>query len=248
MEKSMKCEVCSAALDPETLRCPVCGARHTRVCVGCGRVPEPGEAVCRECGEALVPGLDMTREEMSAAGQKCFMPYSGDRVYKIYLGGNRDGGGHVFHNLPGYTHTPPERRVVLPSLVEGHPIYGIWNEYFCVGDEFIEDSQGTYARMMPIREIVVSRGIQECFTYAFFGCAGLEVLDLPRSLKRMMNDFYDLFMDGKEAMGNGVKKRPITIRYHGTEEDWKKVAVTSRLWDYVYKGCIRMEYLGRDEG
>ncbi len=249
MDESMKCEVCRAELDPEKERCPVCGAKYTRICLGCGRVPGPEETVCAECGEALVPGLDMTREELIAAGQKCFMPYSGDRVYKIYLGGNMDGGGHVFHNRRGYTRMPPESRVVLPSLVEGHSIYGIWNEYFCVGDEFMpEVKAATYERMMRIREIVVSRGIRECLTYAFFGCAGLELLDLPRSVKSMKNDFYDLFMDGKEAMGNGVKKAPITVRYHGTREDWEKVDVTSRFWEYADLGCLRLECLGRDEG
>ena len=245
----MKCEICRAELDPETLRCGVCGAKYTLICPDCGLVPGPGETSCAQCGGSLLPGLDMTRAEMTAAGLKCFMPYSGDRVYKIYLGGNLDGGGHVFHNLPGYTHEPPQERVVLPSLVEGHPIYGIWNEFFCVGDEFIGEQQAAaYARMMPIREIVVSEGIQECFTYAFFGCAGLEVLDLPRSLKSMKNDFYDLFMDGKEPMGNGVKKCPITLRYHGTEADWRKVSVTSRFWEYVDLGCLRLEFQVNGDG
>jgi len=241
----MNCEICGAPLDEETLRCTGCGAVYTRVCTHCGSAMGVRDEACSFCGgrEGL-PGLNRTLDEMKAAGMKCFMPYTVDRNYNIYLGGNQDGGGYVFHNLPGYTHVPPERRVVLPSLVEGRPIYGIWNEFFCVGDEFIPALQAkTYARMMPIREIVVSHGIQEAFTYAFFGCAGLEVLDLPRSLKAMKNDFYDLFIDGQEAMGNGVKKTPITIRYHGTEEQWQQVAVTSRFWDYVQMGCIRMEYL-----
>ena len=47
-------------------------------------------------------------------------------------------------------------------------------------------------------------------------------------------------------MGNGVKKSPVTIRYRGTEEDWRKVAVTSRFWEYVDRGFIRMEYLGKN--
>ena len=242
----MKCELCGAELDAVTLRCPSCGAKYTMVCVGCGKALGPGEERCPDCGEEALPGLDMSREEMAAAGLKCFMPYSDDRVYKIYLGGNMDGGCWVFHNLPGYTRVPPQERVVLPALVEGYPIYGVWNEFFCVGDEFMPGLQAaTYARMMPIREIVLSSGIREAFTYAFFGCAGLETLVLPRSLESMKNDFYDLFMDGQEAMGNGVKKTPITIRYRGTEEDWQKVAVTSRFWDYVAMGCIKMEYLGR---
>lgn len=243
----MKCELCGSELEKSDLRCPGCGATYTRVCQSCGAVMEPAAAVCPVCGGEGLPGLSMTRGEMIKAGLKCFMPYAGDRVYEIYLGGNQDGGGWVFHNLPGYTHDPPEARVVLPSLVEGRPIYGIWNEFFCVGEEFTPEMQpATYARMMPIREIVVSNGIKEAFTYAFFGCAGLELLELPRSLKSMKNDFYDLFMDGKEPMGNGVKKCPITIRYRGTEEEWRKVAVTSRFNDYVARGCIRMEYLGRE--
>ena len=241
----MNCEICHSELG-EDLRCPSCGAKYARVCPDCGRVLGE-ERACPDCGEPGRPGLEMTRQEMLAAGMKCFMPYSDDRVYKIYLGGNLDGGGWVFHNRPGYFRDPPQERVVLPSVVEGMPIYGVWNEFFCVGDEFMpQTQQATYARMMKIREIVVSCGVQECFTYSFFGCAGLEVLDLPRSLKSMKNDFYDLFMDGREPMGNGVKKSPVTVRYHGTEEDWRKVAVTSRFWDYVDLGCLRMEYLGRD--
>ncbi len=244
----MKCELCGAKLDAVTLGCPVCGANYTRVCVGCGRAAAPEETQCPACGRETLPGLDMTREEMTAAGLKCFMPYAGDRVYDIYFGGNHDGGGWEFHNLRGYTHEPPQERVVLPALVEGHPIFGIWNEFFCVGDEFVPALRdAVYARMMPIREIVVSNGVREAFTYAFFGCAGLETLELPRSMTSMKNDFYDLFMDGKELMGNGVKKCPITVRYRGTEEDWAKVAVTSRFWEYVDMGCIRMEYLGREE-
>lgn len=241
----MNCERCGTPLNEE-LTCPACGARYTRVCVHCGTALAAAEAHCPTCGGTdALPGLDMTREEMLAAGLKCFMPYPKDHNFNIYLGGNLDGGGYVFHNLAGYTRMPPEKRVVLPTLVEGRPIYGIWNEFFAVGDEFTPELQpATYARMMQIEEVVVSNGLQECFTYAFFGCAGLKVLELPRSLKTMKNDFYDLFMDGKEAMGNGVVKCPITIRYRGSEAEWQQVAVTSRFWDYVKLGCIRMEYLG----
>ena len=242
----MKCDLCGGELNTETLRCDSCGAKYTRVCVSCGKALEAGEARCPACGEEGLPGLDMTRGEMMEAGLKCFMPYSEERVYRIYLGGNVDGGGVLFHNTAGYSHVPPQERVVLPALVEGWPIYGIWNEFFCVGDEFLPERQAaTYARMMPIKEIVVSNGIREAFTYSFFGCAGLETLELPRSLESMKYDFYDLFMDGEEAMGNGVKKCPVTIRYRGTEEDWQKVAVTSRFQDYAAMGCIKMEYLGR---
>lgn len=240
----MNCVRCGAELDPKTLLCPECGARHIRVCNHCGRAQDPAAERCGTCGGETAAALDMTREEMTAAGLKCFMPYVKDHNFDIYLGGNLDGGGYVFHNLAGYT-APPAERVVLPGSVEGYPIFGIWNEFFAVGDEFAPElQQATYARMMPIREIVVSPGIREAFTYAFFGCAGLEVLELPKSLISMKNDFYDLFIDGKEAMGNGVVKAPITIRYHGTAEDWERVGVTSRFQDYVRMGCIRMEYLG----
>ncbi len=242
----MKCERCFTELDAH-LRCPGCGAKYTPVCVHCGAALEEGEGRCKRCGgEDILPGLDMTREELAAAGIRCFMPYAGDRVYDIYFGGNHDGGGWEFHNVRGYVREPPEARVVLPALVEGRPIYGIWNEFFCVGDEFVPGLQeAAYERMMQIREIVVSNGVREAFTYAFFNCAGLETLELPRSMTIMKYDFYDLFMDGQEPMGNGVKKTPVTIRYRGTEEDWRQVSVTSRFWDYVDMGCIRMEYLGR---
>ena len=169
----MNCERCFAPLDDD-LCCPSCGAKYTRVCCGCGRALGKEEKTCPDCGGIGLPGLDMTRGEMARAGLKCFMPYTADRVYRIYLGGNLDGGGYVFHNAVGYTHNPPEERVVLPSLVEGNPIYSIWNEFFAIGEDFLPENQpATYARMMPIREIVVSSGIQEAFTYAFFGCASL---------------------------------------------------------------------------
>ncbi len=120
-------------------------------------------------------------------GLTCFMPCSDARVFRIYLGGNQNGGGYVFHNLRGYVEEPPRARVVLPGLVEGLPIYGIWNEFFCVGDELVEpdDKAAAYARTMQIKEIVVSNGVQEAFTYAFFCCAGLESLELPRILRFM---------------------------------------------------------------
>lgn len=238
----MNCERCGAALDAETLLCPACGAKHTLVCSRCGAAMAPG-AACPHCGGQGLPGLDMSRAEMEAAGMRCFMPYPMERNYDIYLGGNHDGGGYVFHNMVGYT-GPSLPRIVLPSLVEGRPIYGIWNEFFCLGDEFTPETyEATFRRMMPIREIVVAHGIREVFTYAFFGCSGLETLVLPRSLKKMFYDFYDLFTDGEEPMRNGVKKSPVTIRYRGSQAEWAQVALTSRFWDYVEKGCIIMEYL-----
>ena len=42
---------------------------------------------------------------------------------------------------------------------------------------------------------------------------------------------------------NGFYKKDVTIRYRGTREEWEKVALTSRFWDYVELGRIRMEYL-----
>ena len=242
----MKCELCGALLDAETLCCPACGAKYAWLCPDCGEPLPGGEERCPRCGERALPGLEMTRQELQEAGLKCFMPYAGDRVYQIYYGGHNDGEGYVFRDRRGYTHEPPQRRVVLASLVEGHPIYGVWNTFFCAGDELMpEQQEATYERMMAIREIVLSNGIQDVMTFAFFGCAGLELLELPRSLKNMKNDFYDLFKNGQDVMGNGVRKTPITVRYRGTEEDWRKVAVSSRFWDYVDLGCIRMEYLGR---
>ena len=89
----MKCELCSAELDAATLRCPGCGAKYTPVCVCCGAAMEVGEKTCPRCGGEGLPGLDMTREELTEAGIKCFMPYAEDRVYDIYFGGNHDGGG-----------------------------------------------------------------------------------------------------------------------------------------------------------
>ena len=242
----MKCELCGAELDALTLRCPGCGAKYTPVCAGCGKVLEPGASRCPDCGEEALPGLEMTRAELREAGLKCFMPFTQDRNYDIYFGGHNDGEGYLFNDIKGYTRETPERRVVLPSVTEGLPIFGVWNAFFSTGDDFLpENADETYARMTAIHEIILSNGLREVMSYAFFGCAGLEVLELPRSVKSMKHDFYDLFTDGEEPMGNGVKKGPITIRYRGTQEDWRKVAVTSRFLEYVRRGFLRMEYLGR---
>ena len=241
----MKCELCGAELDEKTLRCPACGAKYTAVCQHCGRALPAGEFRCPVCGGEGLPGLDMTREEMRAEGIRCFIPYANERDYRIWFGGNRDGGGGDFQNVPGYTRVPPRERIVLPALVEGLPIYGVWNEFFCTGAEFAPERRAAvFARMTPIREIVLSNGIREAFTYAFFCCAGLELLELPRSMLAMKYDFYDLFMDGKEPMGNGQQKRPVTIRFRGTKEEWGRVAVTSRFQEYIRMGCICMEYEG----
>ena len=198
------------------------------------------------CGAEALPGLEMTREELQASGLKCFMPFTQDRNYDVYFGGHNDGEGYLFNDIKGYTREMPEARVVLPSVVEGWPIYGVWNAFFTTGDDFLPElEEETYARMMELHEVVLSNGIREVMSYAFFGCAGLETLELPRSIKSMKHDFYDLFLDGETPMGNGLMKSPVTIRYRGTEEDWQKVAVTSRFWEYVERGFIRMAYLGR---
>ena len=241
----MKCELCSAELGAD-LRCPACGAKYVPVCPDCGRVL-PGEARrCPDCGGEALPGLEMTRAELREAGLKCFMPFTQDRNYDIYFGGHNDGEGYLFNDIKGYTREIPESRVVLPSVAEGLPICGVWNAFFCAGDDFLPElAEATYERMMAIREVVLSNGIREVMSYAFLGCAGLETLELPRSVRSMKHDFYDLFIDGQGPMGNGVWKTPVTVRYRGTEEDWRKVAVTSRFWDYVKRGFIKMEYLGR---
>ena len=242
----MKCELCGGELDAVTLGCPSCGAKYRMVCLGCGKVLGPEAARCPDCGEEALPGLEMTRAELTAAGLKCFMPFTQDRDYDIYFGGHNDGEGYLFNDIKGYTREPPQERVVLPSVAEGLPIYGVWNAFFSTGDNFLPElMEATYARMMAIHEIVLSNGLRDVMSYAFFGCAGLETLELPRSVKSMKHDFYDLFTDGKEPMGNGLMKTPVTIRYRGTEEDWQKVAVTSRFWEYVERGFIRMAYLGR---
>ncbi len=242
----MKCELCGGELDAVTLRCPSCGAKYRMVCLGCGKVLGPEAARCPDCGGEALPGLEMTRAELTAAGLKCFMPFTQDRNYDIYFGGHNDGEGYLFNDIKGYTRKEPEERVVLPSVAEGLPIYGVWNAFFSTGDDFLPElMDATYARMMAIHEIVLSNGLRDVMSYAFFGCAGLETLELPRSIKSMKHDFYDLFVDGQEPMGNGQWKTPVTIRYRGTEEDWRKVSVTSRFWEYVDRGFIRMEYLGR---
>ncbi len=241
----MKCELCSAELGAD-LRCPACGANYVPVCLGCGRVLPKEARRCPDCGGEALPGLEMTRAELRKAGLKCFMPFTQDRNYDIYFGGHNDGEGYLFNDIKGYTREIPESRVVLPSVAEGLPIHGVWNAFFCAGDDFLPElAEATFERLTAIREVVLSNGIREVMSYAFLGCAGLENLELPRSVRIMKHDFYDLFTDGQQPMGNGLWKSPVTVRYRGTEEDWQKVAVTSRFWDYVQRGYIKMEYLGR---
>lgn len=237
----MKCEHCGA--DLRDGGCPVCGAEYRPVCIHCQAVVPLGSERCPACGGEVLPGWNVSREEMERRGIHAFLPYTPEHNYDIYLGGNRDGGGYVFHNDPGFTGPVPEI-LVLPGLAEGRPIYGIWNEFFCVGDAFTPANyDAAFRRMLPLNTIIVSNGIREAFTYAFFGCCGLETLVLPRTIRKMFYDFYDLFTDGVSPLQNGFYKKDVTIRYRGAREEWEKVALTSRFWDYVELGRIRMEYL-----
>ena len=121
---------------------------------------------------------------------------------------------------------------------------GVWNEFFCTGDEFTPDRyDGTFHRMLPLKTVVISNGIREIFTYGFFGCCGLETLVLPRTLQKMYYDFYDLFLDGTSSLQNGFYKKDVTVRYRGSRAEWDRVARTSRFNDYVEMGRIRMEFL-----
>ena len=110
--------------------CPNCGAEYRPVCIRCQAVVPVGSGACPICGGEVLPGWNVSREEMERRGMRAFMPYMPEHNYDIYLGGNPDGGGYVFHNDPGFTGPVPER-LVLPGLAEGVPIYGIWNEFFC---------------------------------------------------------------------------------------------------------------------
>lgn len=238
----MNCEHCGAELREGN--CPSCGAEYRPVCIRCQAVVPPGSKTCPVCGGEALPGWNVSREEMEQRGIHAFLPYRDERNYDIYLGGNRDGGGNDFHNTVGYT-GPITERLVLPGLAEGRPIYGIWNEFFCMGDEALMTSpEAAFRRMLPLKTIVLSNGIREVFTFAFYGCCGLETLELPRTLKKLFYDFYDLFADGAGPQSGGAKKSDVTIRYRGTREEWERVIRTSRFQDYVERGRIRMEYLG----
>ena len=236
----MICEHCGGLVQEG--RCRECGAEYRPVCIRCQACVPVGSERCPVCGGTVLFGWNITREEMERRGIHAFLPYTPDHNYDIYLGGNRDGGGYVFHNTAGYT-GPITETLVLPGLVEGRPIYGIWNEFFAVGDEFAPDSyDAAFQRMLPMKTVIVSNGIREAFTYAFFGCSGLETLVLPRTLRKMFYDFYDLFTDGVSPMQNGFYKKDVTVRYRGTREEWEKVALTTRFRDYVEQGRIHMEY------
>ncbi len=238
----MNCEHCGTALEGSV--CPACGAEYRPVCIDCQAVVPAGSEHCPVCGGEVLLGWNASREEMGKRGIRAFMPYTPEHNYDLYLGGNPNGGGYVFHNDPGFM-GPMSERLVLPGLTEGIPIYGIWNEFFCVGDEFTPDRYDeTFRRMLPLKTVVVSSGIREVFTYGFFGCCGLETLVLPRTVKRMFYDFYDLLLDGVSPMQNGFRKTDVTLRYRGSREEWERVLVTSRFQDYVKMGRIRLEFLG----
>ena len=239
----MNCEHCGAELANGL--CPDCGAEYRPVCIHCQAPVPPGSNVCPVCGGELLLGWNVSREEMARRGIHAFLPYRDEHNYDIYLGGNRDGGGNDFHNTVGYT-GPVREKLVLPGLAEGRPIYGIWNEFFCMGDEAILSSyEAAFQRMLPLKTIIVSNGVREAFTYSFYGCCGLETLVLPRTLKKLFYDFYDLFTDGVSPMPNGFWKKDVTIRYRGTEAEWDRVARTSRFQDYVEQGRIHMEFAGK---
>ena len=236
----MICEHCGNPISGGV--CPACGAEYRPVCVRCQAIVPPGSESCPVCGGEVLPGWNVSREDLARRGMHAFLPYTPERNYDVYLGGNRDGGGYVFHNDPGFTGPVPEK-LVLPGLVEGIPIYGIWNEFFCVGDAFTPDRYDeTFRRMLPLKTLILSNGIREVFTYGFFGCCGLETLVLPRTIQKMFYDFYDLFLDGTSPLQNGYFKQNVTVRYRGSREEWDRVILTSRFRDYVEMGRIRLEF------
>ncbi len=238
----MKCAKCGIELPACSDRCGSCGTSYARICPGCGPAESEEAKTCAMCGGPLVSVWNPTIAELQALGIHCFMPYTDDRIYDIYLGGNRDGGGYVFHNTAGYT-GPSVETLVLPSMAEGRPIVGIWNEFFCVGEDFAPDAyEKTFERMYPIKNIIVSEGIKEAGIYAFFGCCGLETLKLPLSMKKMMYDFADLFSNGLASFPNGRPRGPVTVLYAGSERDWSGVAVPNLFNDFVQKGCIRLVF------
>lgn len=225
-------------------------------CVRCGTELAEGKTQCAQCGALYIQRSEEcghngnrvsliwnpTKEELGELGMRCFVPYMDDRIYDIYLGGLRDGGGYDFKSKAGYT-GPSLETIVLPSMVEGLPIIGIWNEFFCAGIDYApQNYEKTFERMYPIKKIVVSEGIREAGIYAFFGCCGLETLYLPKSMKKMMYDFSDLFPNGLEPYPNGKPRGPVTVCYAGSERDWAEVAVPSLFNEYVNKGYILLQF------
>ncbi len=242
----MKCVRCGSELNIIKNSCAVCGCGYMPVCTGCAYIAPDFSAVCNSCGGEVLPVWNPSVDELQALGIHCFMPYTDDRVYDIYLGGNRDGGGYVFHNMAGYT-GPSEETLILPSMVDGRFITGIWNEFFCIGDDFSPEAyDGTFERMYPIKKIIVSEGIKEAGIYAFFGCCGLNTLVLPKSMKKMKYDFADLFNNGLDFFPNGKVRGPITVCYRGSERDWAGVSVTNLFIDYVNKGYVKLLFDYKD--
>ncbi len=235
----MKCVNCGRELTEKDIICPACRTRRVTACMSCGRIETEGRALCPRCGGEVLPVYDLTVEEMRQRGFKCFIPFADDHIFDIYLGGNRDREGYVFHNEVGYTGELTET-VVLPSMVNGHMIHGVWNEFFCNGDCFFpaEVLRGTLERMLKVKKIVVSNGIKDIWTFAFIGCSGLETLVLPRSVKRMKYDFYDLLSEGLVPLSPGQERKPITICYEVSRSQWEDVDISSRLVEYMDKGYV----------
>jgi len=240
----MRCASCGGDIRENAGKCTACGTAYVPLCADCGypAVDLKTRGPCPNCGGEMLPVWNPTVDELLRLGIRCFLPYTDDRIYDIYLGGNRDGGGYVFHNTAGYT-GPPVETLVLPSLVEGRPIVGIWNEFFCTGNDFAPEAYDrTFERMYPIKNIIVSEGIREAGIYAFFGCCGLKTLVLPKSMKKMMYDFADLFAGGLDSFPNGRSRGPVTVRYRGGERDWAKVAVPNLFNDFVNKAYVKLEF------
>lgn len=238
----MKCAKCGAVLTLNKQLCSVCGTNYIQACTLCGREADGEMSTCPSCGGETGLIWNPSIAELQELGIHCFMPYTDDRIYDIYLGGNRDGGGYVFHNTVGYT-GPVKETIVLPSFVEGRPIYGIWNEFFCIGDDlFPHIYNQTFERLYPIKTVIVSDGIKEAMIYAFTGCFGLETLVLPKSIKKMHYDFFELFKNGLCELPNGETRKPVTICYKGSRDEWDRVALPSLLNDFVGKGYIRLVF------
>jgi hypothetical protein len=242
----MKCAVCGEELSPNSRLCTGCKTKYIHACTICAKEAAVTAATCPDCGGAVDLIWNPSVEELTALGIHCFIPYTDDRIYDIYLGGNRDGGGYVFHNTVGYT-GPIKETIVLPSMVNGRPIYGIWNEFFCTGDALFPDAYNkTFERLYPIKHIVVSDGIKEAGIYAFTGCFGLETLTLPKSMIKMHYDFYELFKNGLSLLPNGETRKPVSIHYKGSKEEWERVALPSLFNDFVGKGYIKLVYKHKD--
>ena len=192
----------------------------------------------------LLPVLESPRMNASLV-LRCLHAFTDDRIYDIFLA-HRNGGGYDFRNKPGYT-GPSLETVVLPSMVAGMPITGIWNNFFCTGEDFTPNAYDkTFERMYPIKNIIVSEGIREAGIHAFFGCCGLKKLVLPKSMKKMMYDFLDLFPNGLDPYPNGKERGPLTICYRGSEQDWTNVTIPTLLNNLMQKGYIELEYDYKD--